>query len=206
MHVNRSDIPGHGEEVKRQTDVRDAAFLHPLTDICGFKIRQMCPIDFLKLDGIGSPFIAGGPATLEDVSLFLRILTAEQPHKWIWFGNYRFGKRCRFLGLEAVKVAIQKYLRTTFQDRPGSSKTSETPYASWCAHLVNNIASEYGWPIETILQTPFRILHQLQNCIRRNHNPIAIIINPSDEKIGAHLALKQQRLNLVNLLASRARN
>jgi hypothetical protein len=206
MQVNRFDIPEFGEVVKRQTDVRDAAFLNPLTDICGIKIRQMTPVDLLALDGIDSPFIRVRPASREDFARFLRILSPLPYSYWRWRGNYRFGKACRKLNIADAGAAIEKYISVTFQDSPSGKATGQTDYASWCAHLVNWMAINYGWPMDEILSRPLRVLFQLQNCIKRYHDPNAIIHNPSDKVVSKNLALKQQRLNLVTLLAKRTRN
>lgn len=198
-------IPNHAEAVKRETDVRDAAFLEITTLICGVEIRQMEPRDFLILSGIDSPFLNGGMPVSADVVKFLWFLSPDYKH-----GDAEASKRFASAvrkqnGLELLRD-IYRYISDTFQDAPGGKSDSGPNYAGWCAYLIDAIASEYGWPWQTIMRTPFKILYQQVKCIRRRRDPDAIMFNPSDRATGDRLALKQQRLNLVSLLAKRARN
>lgn len=166
----------------------------------------MTPMDFIQLNGIESPLLYGTDYTRKDVAKFLRLLSAE-PIKSNWWANYKFGTRCRRIDLAKAKEAIDKYLEKTFFDSPGSSAGAHVGFASWCAHLIDLIASEYGWSADIIMRCQFRVLDQLANCIKKRHDPDAITFNPLSGKIRQeHTRLKQARLSLVNLLEKRAMN
>ena len=191
--------------VKRENDIRDAAFLELNTVIAGVELRQMTPRDFLILSGIGSPFMDGGIPRSSDVIKFMWFLSPEYRHRDTDSAK-RFASIARKKnGLELLR-GIYKYLADTFQDSPGGGKSSGPSYAGWCAYIIDALASEYGWTRKEIMATPFKILYQQLNCIRKRNDPDVILFNSSDQATGKRLALKQQRLNLVNLLAKRGSN
>lgn len=166
----------------------------------------MTPRHLLILDGIGSPVLMREPSSLLDIVYFLWVLSPG-----FEVGNRRkekkFGKRCRKLdGLKAI-IEIRSYLERTFFDAPGGASGGKSwGHMSWCAQIINSIASEYGWTRSEIMNCPLRILHQLRNCIVQKKNPDAIISSQKTSAlIGDHIALKQQQLRLVNLLAMKAR-
>lgn len=194
------------EAVKRDSDVRDAAFLELTTNICGIEIRQMTPRDFLILDGIGSPLLYGLKewATLENVADFLWLMSASyRSGKWPAFW---FARRCRKVNFGEATEGIMRYVEDTFQDAPGGKLERSNPFASPVAHWVHRFATEYGWPWREIIHTPFKILFQQMKCIRFEADAKAEVRSRRILKLaGERLRLKQQRLNLVNLLAKRAR-
>ena len=203
MIVDRFAVPGFREAVQRQTDLRDDAFLEFTAIICGIEIRQMTPHDFLILDAANSPFLSGNAIELSDIARFLWILSPEYRPRAKW-AQRRFGRVCRKINTVEAALQIDKYLEVTFQDSPGSSGGNRVSFAGWCAHLINYISSEYGWTRDEIMSCPLRILYQLQRCIRKSHDPDAILFNPSDEITRKSILLKQQRLNLLNELVRRA--
>jgi hypothetical protein len=203
MQVNRYDIPGFPEAVERQNDDRDAAFLELTTSICGIEIRQMTPEDFLILNGINSPLLRGGIPSPAHVAKFLWHLSPDyNPQSESAFSAFMH-KVGKINYADAIK-SIKAYLERTFMDSPGESDGESVSYASWCAHIVDVFASEYGWPRKEVLKCSFRVLYQQMNCIKKRHNPDAPVWNPSDKLIREHRALKQQRFNLLKLLSKRA--
>lgn len=192
------------EAVKRENDFRDAAFLNLTTNICGIELPQMTPRDFLILDGIGSPYIVGGERTLTDLVNFLWHLSDHRRGKLRYAFFYG---RCWMMDFELSEYWVAQYLQRTFLDSPGGTPSANREsYAAWIAYLVDHVASEYGWALDDVMNTPLRILYQQIRCILLRHNPDRKFINPLSRKvIGERLRLKQQRLNLVNLLAKRAR-
>lgn len=206
MRYNPFDIPGYREAVQKEGEIRVAAFVSPSTSICGIPIRQMTPMDFINLNGIESPMLYGTDFSRKDITRFLRLLSAK-PIKPNWLSNYRFGKRCRRINLDEAKASIDKYLERTFFDSPSTSAGAHVSFASWCAHLIDLIASEYGWPMDDIMRCPFRVLDQLANCIKKRNDPESITFNPLSGKVRQEFTkLRQARLSLVNLLGNRARN
>lgn len=196
-----SDIPGFREAIKRENDVRDASFLDLTTNIGGVAIRQMTPRDMLILDGIGNPVMSGQLPSQDQLAQFLWILSPEFTLSKLKAWN--FGRRIRKLDYLATAKACFKYVEETFQDSPGGSGINSTPYAGWCAHLVNSIAINYGWPEEKILNLPLKRLFQYLKCVRRYNNPDSPTHNPSDKVKGDYIRLLNARAQLVNILKRR---
>ena len=216
--MNRNDIPGYADAVEKENQLRDAAFIDPLTVICpGVVIRQMAPEDFIILDGLDSVILAVGFPHPTQLARDLFILSPwyRLKNPWRFYRRWKFARACRqfdFLRDEkclptylAVRERMARYFEATFQDRPASSGgTSAPPFAGFAAHYVNRIASTYGWPEEKILRTPFRRLYQYLTCIRVDNDREYTPINPSDKIRNAHNTLRNQRVTLVNLLRRRA--
>lgn len=197
------NVPGLPEAVKRENDIRDASFLDLNANICGVEIRQMTPRDLIILDGIGNPLMGGtlpSPAQLADFLWKLSPHYAEHAPLRRWL----FGRSIRRLDYMAAVKACWRYIEDTFQDSPASSGPSSIPYAGWCAYLLNNIAINYGWSEQTIINTPLKRLFQYLKCIRRYHDPEAPMHNPSDRVKGDYLRLMNVRSELVRLLKRRA--
>lgn len=203
MQLRWSDIPGLREAVKRENDIRDAAFLDLTTDICGVKIRQMTPRDLLILDGIGNPLMSGELPSPERLAEFLWLLSPRYANRAL-LRRFLFGRSIRRLDYMAAVKACWRYIEDTFQDSPGNSGVSAMPYAGWCAHLVNSMAINYHWSEETILNTPLKRIFQYLKCIRRHHDPQAPMHNPSDKLKGDYIRLLNARNSLLNILKRRA--
>lgn len=195
------------EAVKRDTDVRDAAFLELTTAICGVEIRQMTPRDFLIIDGIGSPFIYGlkDQADNQDVVAFLWLISPRfRPGR---LAAWRFGRRCRKINFGLAVKAIEQYVEDTFQDAPGGSPSNDTPFASCVAFWVHRLSSAYGWDWRDVIRTPLKVLFQQLKCIEAVSDSKADLRSRRILKVqGERLRLKNARLQLVNLLSKRARN
>lgn len=184
------EIPGLSEAVSRENATRDAAFLDIETDICGIKIRQMTSRDLLILDGLDNGLVQGRTPTGNDIAHFLwRLSPSHRENAPIrrWF----FVRRVRRLVYSKAVEACERYLNTTFQDSPGGGVSR--PFASWVSHIVDLIASTYGWGEETILNEPLRRIFQYERCIRRHNNPEAILHNASDRLVGDFLRTRNQK-------------
>ncbi len=204
MIVNRFDIPGYSQAVERENQEREAAFVNPLTLVCGIAIRQLTPRDGIILEGLGSPFIVGGNPTWSQIMEFLWRMSPDYSRSNL--KRHLFDLRCWRLRRADTLKPLDKYIERTFQDAPGqkSGASQKVPFAGWPAYIIDPIASEYGWGLDVILNTPYRVLYQLLNCITKRYNADAIIFNPSDKVKGEYLRLKNARLQLVNTLARRA--
>ena len=195
-------LPKYDAAVKRENEIRDAAFLDLATDICGCQVMQMTGWHWIILNGIDSPFVKGAtqPPSASDLMMFLWVMSREF---WFWNiicgfknGNTKLMKwrRKRFINrfkkLEYGKVVMRciDFVRDTFQDSPASSEDGvekrHVPYFSFAAGLVHCIAGEYHWSRDSILRLPLKEAFQYQKAIdiiqqaRCGHNPI--VFNPSD--------------------------
>lgn len=210
MQFNAYDIPEFREAVTLENHARDAAFLDPITDICGIKIRQMTPEDLLILDGLGNEVIRFKKPEANHIGKFLWQLSHNRGNAWI------HGRKCRKLNYGAAMAAIEKYMKITFQDAPGGSISMELPIASWFSHRIDLVCSEYGgYTHQTLLRTPLRVIYQLANCIIQRHDPAYKVNALHGEVLQKRLQEKNEeyapkiraaRQSLVDLLSKRARN
>ena len=199
-------IPGLSEAVKRESDIRDVSFLDLTTTICGIEIRQMTPLDMMVLDGVGNPLMYGRIPSPVQLSFFLWKLSPKFRNnapfrRFIFASQVEWG--IRGVNLPLAVAECRKYIADTFQDAPAGPEEQSTPYAGWCAHIVNNIASSYGWSEAEILNTPLKRLFQYLRCIRRNNNPNAPMFNASDKVKGDYLRMQNARASLIKVLKSR---
>jgi hypothetical protein len=188
--------------IKRENDIRDASFLDLTTNIGGVAIRQMTPRDLLILDGVGNPLVTGGLPSPDQLAEFLWLLSPRFKAnsllaQWIFILGIR-----KMDFLSSVK-ACQKYVEDTFQDSPASGGPPSTPYAGWCAHLVHNIATHYGWSRREIINLSLKELFQYLKRIRRHNDPQCPMHNPSDKVKGDYLRLENARASLVKTLKRR---
>lgn len=207
MRISYNEVPGFQAAVKRENDVRDAAFLDLTANICGIEIRQMTARDLLILDGIDNPILSGGLPSPAQLAHFLWLLSPEYRERSP-FRRYLFARRVRKLPyIDAVKECI-RYVDLTFQDSPGGSATMTRPFAGWCAHLIDGIAQGgYGWSEYSILNMPLKRTFQYLKCIRRRLDPDYRPHNPSDKVFREGvLAVHKARMSLLNILRRRAEN
>jgi hypothetical protein len=199
VRISFNEIPGFRVALKRENDVRDAAFLDLTTDICGIPIRQMTARDLVILDGLDNPLVCGGLPTPEQLKQFLWLLSPGYRDR-ATIRRWLFNSRVNALGYLRPYRRCLEYVRDTFQDSPGGSAVQQRQYAGWCAHMVNAIAINYGWSEELIVGTektpgiPLKRLFQYLKCIRRYHDPQCPMHNPSDKLIGQYIRSKNAKL------------
>ena len=185
-------IPGYREAVKRESDIRDEAFLGLTVDICGLSCVPMSARHFVALDLIGSPLLAAEPlayATPADVAVFLWLLSpGYSPHARI--RRWRFIRRCRPLPFVQAVCEIQAFIRDTFQDAPPADTCPDAgpAYYSHAVNFVHTFASAYGWSEEAILTMPLRRAFQYMRRLTKQANPKATLFNTSDRVRGDWLA------------------
>lgn len=200
---NPFDTPGFREAVKKENDVRDAAFLELPTSICGLDIRPLTPRDLLVLDALENPIAW----TREEADTI-------QVGRFLWFQSVNYRPRAKLrqflhafqvLSMDRTKAIdqIDNYFKQAFHDAPGKSGRREVPYVGWAAHFVDQFAAEYGWTRREILDCPLAILYQQRKCISKRIDPGLVIGNPSDRIIGDHFRLHNERLKLVQTLKAR---
>lgn len=171
-----------GEAIRRETEVRDAAFLAAPFRICGVEIAPLTGRAFIALEGLESPFLCGGRPTPADVAIFLWVLSPKfVPHNS--FSRRRFFRACRKIEFEQAVTEISKLVEDAFQDAPGSGGAqSPARYTSWLADLVDILASEYGWSEDSILDLPLARAFQYLRRIRVRCDPKAIMFNGKSDR------------------------
>ena len=158
-----SKIPGYTAAVARaaaqEETLRRRAFLPHTTALCGVPVRAFTPRHFLILDELASPFLSGQTIGPVDVAQFFWITSPSflLPSPEI---SLRLVKTARseFISGIANRVRfgqalreIDAYLDAALFDRPSAGGDSTArPDVSFAAALIDEIASNYGWPDEVL--------------------------------------------------------
>lgn len=207
-------LPRYDAAVKRENEIRNAAFLNLSHDICGCRVMQITLWHWIILDGIDAPFINGfninNPPSPEAVLVFLWVLSKEfyflnriglRTGRIIEWRKRKFAKRFRKLDYAKVVALCMEFVHDTFQDTLGGDdgdKYNKAPHWSYPAAIIHVIASKYGWDEETILRRPLKTLLQLQKIIDAMRQAEAgnrpILFNASDAVKRAEIAeIREQR-------------
>ena len=128
--------------------------------ICGIEIQQLTPKHVLILNGINSPILSGNEIKPHDVTMFL----------WVCSEDFCFNskKRNKFLSNAArisyyeALLEVQSFVDKTFIDADYDDRSKKQRLnADTLAYIVDTFAKEYGWSIQTTMQTPLRQIYQL---------------------------------------------
>jgi len=157
-----SKIPGYTAAVARaaaqEETLRRRAFLPHTTALCGVPVRAFTPRHFLILDELASPFLTGTTAGPEHVAQFFWIVSPAflLPSPEVPMREVKTA-RSAFIGRIATRVRfgpalreIDAYLDAALFDRPSGGDSTARPDVSFAAALVDEIASNYGWPDEVL--------------------------------------------------------
>jgi hypothetical protein len=191
--------------------LRERAFLSVPENINGVTVKQLTLRHLNVLFKIQSPFIYGGKAKMEDVGLFLWIVSPHYHHE-PQFVVLPFWKRIRrclaarllrqpwriptirqlFLAelvlhprFERFYRAIPRYLDRVFRDSPPSIKNAKTIETCRAAGIIHQIAKSYGWSEEKIMDTPLYALFQLMKWIQVEENPKTPQFAPMQDRVKA---------------------
>lgn len=176
-------IPGLKEAIEEEQHVRDTSFLDIPERIACFDVNPITLSHILALGSVGSPFIRGGIPSPVDAAAFLCVVGDWRGFKrWVML---RQVKRTDFLSLV---MAIDDYMKESFQDSPATSGDGGVSYYSFAASIVDCFAKEYGWNERDILRIPVKRLFQYVKAIARR-NGETMLFNPSDKVRGDWLRM-----------------
>lgn len=88
--------------------------------------------------------------------------------------------------LAVVEAEIREYLDAAMNDAPASqvgAAKEDAPATCFAASLVHAIASEYGWPLDQILDAPLACIYGLLRKIATKYDPKAIFISRRSRKV-----------------------
>lgn len=170
--------------------IRMDAFLDVVASVGPFRLRQMTPLDLVKMEYIENNLITGKETP--DLSDYLTLLWELRP-----IDEKRKEKRfARFVQRNINPFAsreIQAFVASQLNDMPagtvkndgGAVQQTECPSVA-IASLVDQIAVEYGWPEETILNAPIaRLLQYSQRIAKRAMGDKYAISNPITQQARA---------------------
>lgn len=162
------------------------AFLRIEPPVCGIEVKPFTPRMGLELELAGNAFVVGGLATAEDALQLIHRISAK-----FSAGDKQQPKELARVLIDKAPVdEIQAYLKRShaisecFSD-PSSVDRRPPLDSAWASHLVDVFGARYGWSIDEILDTPYRILWQQMNRVLEEKNPDFKQRNPEGSRIKA---------------------
>jgi hypothetical protein len=195
------EIPGLRDAIKRESRIRDTAFLDGLELVCGVEVAPLtlrrliwleqahnglvCPWKFESMDEL----LAHSVSLLYFCTPNFNIPTSPKFSFWktVWDGAAQYRFRQKILGWwkpDLIVSEVGGWVSDSMMDAPqggGNSEVKAPSFASYPAYIVDKFA-QAGLPFtyEEIMTMPLRRLWQhWRICVRRVDE--ATITNPSDE-------------------------
>lgn len=185
-------IPGYEEAMKRERDIRSAAFINAPELICGLKVNPLNLNHVALLEALGSPYLCGGVPSAEDTAIFLWIVSVQFKAFDIEARD-AFVRSIAHMDAELLQAEIASYMDEAWQDSPSGRDNGPAP-TSWAAAMVDALACEYGWSEAEIMAIPVKRLFQYLRRIRMRIDPKAIFIDSSDELRAKWLESQRQEV------------
>lgn len=217
------DIPGFAaavqNEATKQFRSRENAWLDLTHDICGMRIRVMTIRDYVLLDRIESPFLFRIAPTVQDLTMFLWILSPQFQSIQRWPGivqhiaaflhaktvKRKFGRNVPESSDEACKAAF-KYVDEMFADAPPYvDRNHGESSLCYLTHWYDIVMSEYTITEKEFWSLQIPKLFQLIAAIARRNNPHMPQFNKGPDAIKARLlrGLREKQFSLDDLKAGR---
>lgn len=114
------------------------------------------------LHGADSPFINKGKVKVEDIGVFLWIMSPDYTPRQA--DREEFCKKIKDVNIKHAIEDIALFFEITFADAD-TDKKEQKEYASFVAYVIDMFAQEYGWRIEEIMEMPMRQIYQLSSVI-----------------------------------------
>lgn len=208
VNLETVEIPGLREAVRRESYVRDTAFLDGLEIVCGVEVVPMSLRRLVWLEQAKNGFIV--PCRFENdeehLAHALQVVyfctpdfsPPKSPRYGFWQSfkdGYRqsgfFRKALRSGSPNVIVKDVEEWLGDSFMDSPaggGSNEVQGPSYASYPAYIVDKFA-EAGLPFtyDQILDMPLRRLWQHWRIAAHRINEVTLT-NPSDDLATKHLA------------------
>lgn len=202
------EVPGLREAIKRESRVRDTAFLDGAEIVCGVEAHPLSLRRLIWLEQAHNGFVV--PWRFESDQEVLghalqlvyfctpRFSPPKSP-KFIFWESFRDGMRQQAFFRKALRAGtpevivkeIEAWLADAFMDSPaggGNNEVKGSSYASYPAYVVDLFAAAgLQFSYDEIMDMPLRRLWQhWRVAVKRLHG--ATLTNPSDELVTNHLA------------------
>ena len=159
-------------------------------EINGVAAVQLTPQRYLLLT-VSNAIISEDLPTFQSVLRFLWIVSPSFSESK-WQGRF-YRWRLRKLDPKKTVEACGKYLQRAFRFQPpGKLEGGSSAANDWVSSLVDTIASEYGWPLAQIMETPISVLFLFCSKIRARHSGKAVTFANEADK------LKSEYMQRVN--------
>jgi hypothetical protein len=155
--------------------------------LCGYKVAPMSFRHLILYLLSSDPWICGGIPDEFDLARFL----------WIATDRYKVKDSLRSFLEELQKrgitekdfTEVSEYVEECLQDSPaGSGEEPGSEYASFGAHVIDRLASQYGWTRAEVVEVPVRLLFQLLAiCKHRESGEKPVHISRADKVRGEYL-------------------
>lgn len=220
------EIPGLAEALvqakSNQLVTRENSLLNLSYDLCGIKVRTMTIRDYVLLDRFGSPFISRSEPSMDDLALFLWVLS-PQFDKWVnrkWFAFLRpvaaffYGRKVRKAfgknipdTSEAVVVKCFEYIDIMFYDSPPAMVNGQESCLSYLTGWFDALQSEYHFSSEQVWAMGLPELFQRLNAIRQRNNPSVPSFNKGTDSIKLFVlrGLRSKEFTMEDLKAGKVK-
>lgn len=139
-------------------------------EVACFKLRQVTVKDLLNLEFSENRLVSGEMPGLDDLLAFVFMLSSDR-----YFFKKRYARKIGKIlkDHETVREEIICYFHAAFNDTPsfGSSNAVENEFDSSVStmSLVDSLASNYSWSLDSVLDLPLSTaLQLLQRITQRN--------------------------------------
>lgn len=154
-------VPGFDEACAQERRERNQAYLDLPSEVCGVFIRQMTPMDLIKLTFAGNPYLVGGGEISYPVCaqlifhLAVVAITIDEALSAVAQST-----------LQECDEQITEYLDVTFRDQSSSGGVAPSaPVACLAAWLEYRMAAKpWKWSRKRTLSTPLRVIFQQIRC------------------------------------------
>lgn len=200
--LQRVEIPGFADAVKREQRVRRQAWVHVRHEIAGVPVRSLTLRDMEILEEMQSGFFC--PWRFDSDSEYLGhcaqlvwwLSDCPKPDRYrtTWRGLFAAKPRRELIAQLATKPAelardTAAFMRDQFMDAPkGSAESFGTAAAAGPAYIFDTLAAGgYAFTADEILDMPLPRLWQLLRLVQRRVFGTALT-NPSDKLATDYLA------------------
>lgn len=225
-----NDIPGYREALatarRQMSETRENAWLALPETIGGFTVRLMTVADYALLDRQRSPFLYRLAPTLDDLKIFLWVLSPSYG-RWLFGGDWRrqfptveaavaflYGQRIqRRLGrnlpesAEAAAVACFKYVDKLFLDAPPQAKNNGPSSGCFLAGWFDALQTEHKLTSEEIWRMPLPQMFQRLKAITQRHRQDVPDFNRFEDQLNGFVlrGLVRKEFTQEDLLAGKVK-
>ena len=168
---------------KHEKSLRLSAYLGALTDIGPCSLRPLTPRHVVELEYAENHIAVGGECDSSDVAHYCWLLRPEG-EKRDQVGLVK-DVALAFAKDPTLAQSIAKHFSMSFIDVPAGSKSDSNIVNSqvWLSPLIDCLASEYAWGLESIMDTPLGVSFQLlQLVFKRRFGKKYSLQNPLTQK------------------------
>jgi hypothetical protein len=202
VELQRVEIPGYADAVKREQRVRREAWVHVRHELAGVPVRSLTLRDMELLEEMRNGFFAPWRFDSDEeylshcAQLVWWLSDCPKPDRYrsTWRDLFTAKPRKELIAQLATRPAqlardVAQFMRDQFMDAPkGQSGIASAATAAGPAYIFDTLAAGgYHFSADEILDMPLPRLWQLVRLVQRRVFGVPLT-NPSDNIATAHLA------------------